>query len=376
MLSRFDDYPVHQTPDPVATPASSDKDVYERYWFNGYPTDANRFFGIGTAYYPHLGIRDCGLSVIVDGVQHAFHASCRAEGDPADQQVGPFRLEVLEPMKSCQVVLEPNETGFACDLTFEGRTGNVEEPRHHWGGAIRRTMDTTRFTQMGRWSGWIDVDGRRLEFDPATTRGTKDRSWGIRPLAGGDPRGAPAPPARNSLFFLWAPLNFDDLCLHYQLFEDSLGRPLSSVGALMPTYDTLADLPGIEDPATRQMRSHEHRLEFEESSRMVRSANLAFSAVDDGSRHEVHLEKLFTFRMKGIGYHHPEWGHGAWKGELAMAGERWDLAGVDDQAFENQHCQHVVRATLGDRVGLGVLEQLLVGPYLPYGLEGFVGRTG
>ncbi len=131
MLSRFDDYPIHQTPDPIATPASSDNDVYERYWFNGYTTDADRFFGIGTAYYPHLGIRDCGLSVIVDGVQHAFHASCRAEGDPADQQVGPFRLEVLEPMKSCQVVLEPNETGFACDLTFEGRTGNVEEPRLH-----------------------------------------------------------------------------------------------------------------------------------------------------------------------------------------------------------------------------------------------------
>jgi len=27
-------------------------------------------------------------------------------------------------------------------------------------------------------------------------------------------------------------------------------------------------------------------------------------------------------------------------------------------------------------VGLGVLEQLLVGPYRPYGMEGFVGRTG
>jgi len=309
-------------------------------------------------------------------VQHAFHASCRADGDPADQVVGPFRLEVLEPMRSCRVVLESNETDFACDLTFEGRTGNVEEPRHHWGGDIRRTMDTTRFTQMGRWTGWIEFDGRRIEFDPDTTRGTKDRSWGIRPLAGGDQRGAPAPTARSSLFFLWAPLNFDDLCVHYQLFEDSLGRPLSSVGALLPTYETLADLPDIEDPAARHMRAHEHRLQFDDGSRLAHTADLSFTSVDDGSRHEFHLERIFTFRMKGIGYHHPEWGHGAWKGDLAMASEKWDMDSVDDLTFENQHCQHLMRATLGDRVGIGVLEQLCVGPYKPYGFEGFVGRAG
>ncbi len=84
MLSKFDDYPIHQTPDPLATPASSDKDVYERYWFNCYSTAGDMYLGIGTAHYPHLGIRDCGISIAIDGVQHAFHASCRAEGDPAD----------------------------------------------------------------------------------------------------------------------------------------------------------------------------------------------------------------------------------------------------------------------------------------------------
>jgi len=29
---------------------------------------------------------------------------------------------------------------------------------------------------------------------------------------------------------------------------------------------------------------------------------------------------------------------------------------------------------MGDRVGIGVLEQLCIGPYRPYGMEGFVGR--
>ena len=49
MLTLFDDYPIHQTPDPINTPAAADKDVYERYWFNGYTSDGGLFFGIGAA---------------------------------------------------------------------------------------------------------------------------------------------------------------------------------------------------------------------------------------------------------------------------------------------------------------------------------------
>ena len=50
VLSKFDDYPIHQTPDPIAHPASSDKDVYERYWFNGYSRSGDMYLGIGTAH--------------------------------------------------------------------------------------------------------------------------------------------------------------------------------------------------------------------------------------------------------------------------------------------------------------------------------------
>ena len=31
MLSKFDDYPIHQTPEPIAIPSSSDRNVYDRY---------------------------------------------------------------------------------------------------------------------------------------------------------------------------------------------------------------------------------------------------------------------------------------------------------------------------------------------------------
>ena len=88
--------------------------------------------------------------------------------------------------------------------------------------------------------------------------------------------------------------------------------------------------------------------------------------------HQIELEKLFTFRMKGIGYSHPEWGHGLWQGELAMASERWKLDEIDESAFENQHVQHLVRARMGDREGIGVLEQNILGPHHPSGFTEFL----
>ena len=98
-LSRHDDYPIHQTPEPLAVPSTSDRNFYDRYWFNGYDRDGEFYFGIGLGVYPHRGIVDCGFSIVRDGEQHAFHASRRASDEPTDLSVGPFRLEVVEPMR-------------------------------------------------------------------------------------------------------------------------------------------------------------------------------------------------------------------------------------------------------------------------------------
>ena len=76
--------------------------------------------------------------------------------------------------------------------------------------------------------------------------------------------------------------------------------------------------------------------------------------------------------MKGIGYSHPEWGHGRWKGELAIGGEHWKCAELDEMAFENQHIQQVVRARCGDEQGIGALEQIHLGAHARYGFKEFL----
>jgi hypothetical protein len=91
MLSKFDDYPIHQTSHPIRQPVSADRHTYDRYWFNGYDRDGEFYFGIGAALYPNLGIMDCGVSIVRGGEQHAFHASRRAPLEPSELEVGPFR---------------------------------------------------------------------------------------------------------------------------------------------------------------------------------------------------------------------------------------------------------------------------------------------
>jgi hypothetical protein len=91
-----------------------------------------------------------------------------------------------------------------------------------------------------------------------------------------------------------------------------------------------------------------------------------------GKREEIELDPILCFRMKGIGYQHPEWGHGRWKGDLAMAGESWKCDEADDNALDNQHVQQVVRARSGSEEGIGVLEQIFLGPNRRRGLEGFL----
>ncbi len=370
MLSRLDDYPVHQTPEPIAHHSSSDRNAYDRYWFNGYAPDGEFYFGIGAALYPNLGIMDCGFSIVRDGVQHAFHASRRAPREPSVVEIGPFRIDVQDPMRRLRVVIDDNETGIACELQWTPRTANVQEGRQTAHRGHRVMMDATRFDQFGRWQGEICYDGRRLAIDPARVVGTKDRSWGIRPVGMPDPGPAPAYELPQ-IFFLWAPIHWKDRCTLMGVFEDADGRMWHWDGAILPAYERLDDVPPLEDPCTRHLIAVEHRIDYLSGSRRARRAEVTL--VEPGDvRHRVTLEPLLCFRMKGIGYTHPEWGHGMWKGELAVGGEAWRTDDLDPMAFDNQHIQQVVRARLGDEEGVGVLEQICFGPHARYGFGEFL----
>ncbi len=369
MLSKFDDYPIHQTSKPIFHTASSDRFTYDRYWYNGHAEDGSFYFGVGMARYPNLGILDCGFSLVIDGQQYAFHGSRRAPLEPTETEVGPFALKILEPMGRHQLVIAPNDTGIECDLIFTPRTGVIEEGSQSMRNERHVVMEATRLDQFGFWSGAIRYHGKELLVDGETSYGLKDRSWGIRPVGAAYTGGAPLD-AHQPVHFLWAPIHWQNECTLAGWFEDAEGHQWHTDQAIVPTYSDFASIPGVNDPAAQVWRGQvKHDIKMYPGTRQMRSAELTMCDERSGETIELSLQPCLVYRMKGIGYQHPEWGHGQWKGELAIGGESWRLDEVDPLALENIHIQQVVTARRGEETGHGVLEQLHIGPWAPGGFK-------
>lgn len=365
MLSPFDDYPIHASALPIAHTASGDPNHYDRYWFNGHHRDGDFYFGAAMGHYPVRGVIDAAFSLVLDGVEHSIFASGAMPTDRSTR-VGPIRIEVVEPMRIIRYIVEPNEHGIACDLTFRATTVAIEEPRQQRLSPEGILLtDHTRLTQWGTWQGTIVVDGNELKIDPAEVSGTRDRSWGIRPV--GEQLQVIREPMPFHVFWLWAPLHFGDRFTHLALHEHADGRRwLESALVLDPIAPD--DLPW-STAGVRECHDIRYELEWEPGRREIKRAKLWFEHPDEGEV-LIEVEKVFTFRMRGIGYWNPQWGHGKFHGPLATGRESIRLDEFDPTDFASIHLQNLVVAKMGDRRGVGVVEQIAIGPHRPTGLTG------
>jgi hypothetical protein len=364
VITPFDDYPIHQTALPVANAATGDPNHYDRYWFNGYRDDF--YFGVAMAVYPNRGIIDGAIATVHDGVQRSVFASARIPADRAQTQVGPLSIEIVEPLRVTRVRADAADLGIAADVTFTARTVALEEPRQTMMNGTRLMMDSTRLTQWGTWSGSISTGGDTIALDACY--GTKDRSWGVRPV--GTAAGAAPDLSPPQIFFLWAPLNFADKCTHFLCFERANGDRI--VGS-----QSLVDVIGADDATWNDDARIQHLagtvadVRWAPGLRRSQGATLRLLR-HDGGEERIELEPLLTFRMRGIGYTHPEWGHAQWHGEQAVGSEEHKVEELDNVEPWNLHVQQVMRARWGDREGLGVLEQLAFGDHAPSGLTGII----
>ena len=288
MLTKGDDYPIHQTPAPIAQPVSADPNHYDRYWFNGYDRDASFFLGGAMGHYPNRGVIDGALSVVHDGVEHSVFASGRMPDDRATR-IGPLRIDIVEPLRVVRYVVAENDHGLAADVTFRARTAPIEEPRQQIVRNNVPMMDYTRLTQWGTWEGTITLPtGVTLELDPSRTYATRDRSWGVRGV------GQQAPtnfePAPMQIFWLWAPLHFDDCCTHLALFERADGERWLEQALIVPV------LPDDSDP--EHLARSEYRVEWLPGRREMAWAELTLRRRDGTALPTIRLGmKLYLLTM-------------------------------------------------------------------------------
>ncbi len=361
VLTGFDDYPVHQTSMPIAHAATGDLNHYDRYFFNGYARDGSLFFAVAMGLYPNRHVADAAFSVLIRNKQRSVFHSQRAPADRRDcTALGPIVIEIVQPLRTLRVTVNAAEHGLRAELTFEARSAAVEEPHFFQRARTRVLLDLTRMTQFGSWTGWLEVDGERHDVEAADVWGCRDRSWGIRPV--GERANTGAPVQDSQFFWLWAPVNFPSLSTHFDVNEYNDGRRWHEAGALVP-------VGGV----AQHMRTVDWRVAWRPGTRWADS--FEYDLIEhNGARHTVRMAPRFEFAMRGLGYGHPEFGHGCWKGESMTASECIDLPVASSLTRDSVHVQALCDATLtladgSTEHGTGILEQLCIGDH-PSGLFG------
>ena len=362
MITKGDDFPIHQTSSPIAE-VGSERNFYDRYFFNGYNDDGSIFFGAAFCVYPNLNVKDASFIFVSEGIQHNFRYSDVLDYERMETSVGSFKIEIIKPLKEIRITLNDEEKDINVDITFSGRFEPMEEPRMTLRNGPRIYMDSTRMTQHGYWTGNINFKSHNINLSEENYLGTRDRSWGIRPVGTQDTQIVP-PLKLPQFYWLWAPANFDDVSSHLYFVDDEEVRA------------THSHCVEQKDNQSSILSSLKKEIHYYEGTRRISKAK--FSAMKRDKTEVVwSLKPKYHIYMCGLGYMHPEWGHGMYHGEQKSFYDSYDLS-EDPHDPPFLHIQAICHFEMKENdtttKGLGVLEQLLIGPHIPSGFESLLDR--
>ena len=358
----LDEYPIHQAPLSMRYAATSDRGFYDRCYFNAHDRSGEIFLITGLGVYPHLGVIDAYASVGRGSRLVSIHASDALGEDRLDQRVGPYHIEVVEPLQRVRLVCDGDDHGVGFDLTFDGSFAAVEEPRHVHRIGDKMLLDACRFAQVGTWSGQLRVEGTSYEVTP--DRLARDP----RPLVGHPPGGR----ARTAR---------------------ALGGGGCDPGVLVAVC--AAAVRGLRHRGDRPGEPDGHRV-LNEAVRVWpdgRAEQLGWPEVEiqyrSGTRYPEHatihcvdrnrkpvtidVETLYSIPLgPGTGYGGAEWTHGQWKGRGWVEGTVHDwsdpaLAALTPFMMKD----HVARASCDGVEGWGLFEHTSVGRHDPTGFSRF-----
>ena len=361
MLSAMDDYPLHQVAETIRHVGTSDRNFYDRYYFNLHAKSGELFMVMGLGQYPNLAVQDA-FAVVRRGRQHRVVRASRALGDRADTAVGPFRVEVLEGLRRLRFVLEPSEHGIAADLIWTGAMPAFLEPRHQIRKHGRVLFDTMRFAQTGCWSGTLEVGGESFRVTPERFWGTRDRSWGVRPVGEPEPPGVRQGELALEGMWNYAPMQFDDWSLLYIVQESNDGTRVMEE-AVRIWHDAARGFEWLGRP------EHEHV--FRPGTRTIERSVLSFPRAPGGGFEVAVTPLLECYVGIGTGYgFDPDWRHGMYQGALVVQGLLLDTE--VDRARLFGLCDNVARFETGGQVGYGLHEYGFFGRFDRYRLPGFL----
>ncbi|MEN8652754.1 hypothetical protein ABCR94_19700 [Streptomyces sp. 21So2-11] len=361
----LDEYPIHQAPLSMKHVATGDRNAYDRCIFHLVDHTGRALLIAGLGVYPNTGVIDAYATLRIGDQLHAVRASDALTDDRMNLRVGPLRITVDEPLRRftlhCDADPE-NPDSLSYDITWTADFPAVWEPHHVQRRGDRLMLEGRRFVQAGGCTGVIRAGGEEIPVAAGEWTGTRDRSWGVRPIPGEDGGRAAEEHRPEGFHWLWVPVRFDDRFLMVIAQEDADGH--RNLNEALWVRDGEHDI---------QLGWPHADITYRPGTRHPESAVIHLS---DPARKPLELGvEILNSSPLAVGAGYPpatDWQHGTWMGRDWTDRRTYDLS---DPAAHPMAAygvtDHAARFTLDGRIGHGIFEHGTFGRHDPSGFTGY-----
>lgn len=323
MVSRFDEYLVHQTEQPLARVASDHPEWQDRFYFNIHDRNGEFAAITGLGAFPNRSIMQAYLFVVHEGRHYAYFNVRPLANDREEMRAGTLSFSVLDPLNSWRLDVADEANGINGSLEFRARCPLYLFSPVHWQNRENLVVHQMHYTQAGVYEGAFTIGDRTF----SDLIGMRDRSWGVRDMA-------------KVPFWVWISAQFQHFCVSAWLWETPEGDLIHADGAIIH-----------ESGEVRPVTKIDHELELSPGTKRPRLGRFRLFLADGD---------VFSLTASEIGSIF-----------LGPASRRWSdsdedaLKQADAAAFGfDQHC----RFEMNGQTGFGIVEYMLTGGYRRYGI--------
>ncbi|AQT71517.1 hypothetical protein [Streptomyces sp. fd1-xmd] len=360
----LDEYPVHQAPLSMKHLVTGDRNAYDRCIFHVFDHAGRAVLILGLGVYPNAGVIDAYATLRLGDELLAVRASDALTDDRMNLSVGPLSITVDVPLRRLTLRCAPDPDdphGLSYDITWTAEFPAVWEPHHIQRRGDRLMLEGRRFVQAGNVTGTIRAKGEEFTLTAGEWTGTRDRSWGVRPIPGEEGGRSAEEHRPEGFHWLWIPVRFADRFVMVIVQEDADGhRTLNEALQVFPEGDGRADV---------QLGWPHTEIRYRPGSRHPQSAVIHLT---DPSRKLLELGvEILNSSPLAVGAGYPpasDWQHGTWQGR------GWSDRRVYDLSHPGAHptaafgvTDHSARFTLDGQTGYGIFEHGSFGRHDPSG---------
>ncbi|MFI5398542.1 MAG: hypothetical protein ACHQ9S_23675 [Candidatus Binatia bacterium] len=327
MLSKMDDYLIHQTEKPLAEVASDHPDWQETLYFNMHDRKGEFSALAGLEVFPNAQYVRAYFFALHKGEHYSYMCAGPLENWREQIRAGTLSFSVVEPQQAWRLDLADEANGIRAAVDFRARC-----PVYHYrpircedAGAL--IINQSYYTQAGVYRGACTLKDQVF----TDLWGLRARRWGVLVM--------PRLP-----FYHWVSLQLPTCCITAWQFESCEGDMLYCDGAVVTEAGETTSITGIE-----------HDWTLPPGARHPTRTRLAFSTATG---------EILRVECKEIESHF-----------LGAFPNRWSdadsaaLAEADAKAVSTEeYCEF----TLGQERGLGIVDIVSLPGYRRYGIPPLV----